>query len=261
MRKFWPVTETGLGAAQIRAGRPELGGRPEPAGGLRVPVAVEDGLEVLAALARRDPDVAAQPVGVERPRQQVVDGDVVPDGLTRDPGDEAGQPGARTVRQAQRRDRRLDRDRGDVDDAAEAAVDHAVDGRLDELDRGQHVGAERGDPVLAPPVPEIPGRRTARVVDQNVGLWARGEHGGPAFLGRDVGGDGGDRYTGRGPDFVGGGLQRIAVTGIDDHIHPFLRQRHGAAPAEALARGADNRLFVSQSQVHGALPPDVGRLG
>ena len=51
----------------------------------------------------------AQPVGVERPGQQVVDGDVVPRDLPGEAGDEAGEARARAVGQAQDVDRRLDR--------------------------------------------------------------------------------------------------------------------------------------------------------
>src|SRR3546814_12619583 len=57
--------------------------------------------------------------------------------LARRAGDEAGQAGTRAVRQAEDRDRRLHRARGDVHGPPEAALDHAVDGQPDQLDRGQ----------------------------------------------------------------------------------------------------------------------------
>jgi enamine deaminase RidA (YjgF/YER057c/UK114 family) len=74
---------------------------------------------------------------------------------------------ARAIAQAQDVDRRLDRARGDVDDAAEAARGHAVDGGLDQLDRREHVGVHR-HPGLAVPVAEVAGRRAAGVGDHDV---------------------------------------------------------------------------------------------
>ena len=59
----------------------------------------------------------------------------------------------------------------------------AVDRRLDQLDRRQHVGVERLDPGLAVPVAEVARRRTAGVVDQDVDLRAGGERRGAAGLG------------------------------------------------------------------------------
>ena len=62
----------------------------------------------------------------------------------------------------------------------------AVDGRLDQLDRRQHVRVERANPRGAIPIAEIARRRPAGVVDQDVGLRARGERRGAAFGRRDV---------------------------------------------------------------------------
>ena len=90
--------------------------------------------------------------------------------LRASPATKPVRPRARAVGQAEDVDRRLHRRRRDVDDAAELARDHAVDRRLDELDRRQHVGVERADPRVAVPVAEIAGRRAAGVVDQDVGL-------------------------------------------------------------------------------------------
>jgi len=53
----------------------------------------------------------------------------------------------------------------------------------------QHVGVDRLDPVVALPVAEIARRRSARVVDDDVGLRTGGEHLLAAGVGRDVDGD------------------------------------------------------------------------
>src|SRR6185312_14371457 len=71
----------------------------------------------------------------------------------------------------------------------EAALHHAVDRRLDELDRRQHVGIERLDPVVAVPVAEVARRRAAGIVDDDVGLGARRQHLLAALVGRHVDGD------------------------------------------------------------------------
>jgi len=56
------------------------------------------------------------------------------------------------------------------DDAAEFSGHHAVHRGLDQLDRRQHVGIQRLDPVVAGPVAEIAGWWAAGVIDQDVGV-------------------------------------------------------------------------------------------
>jgi len=56
--------------------------------------------------------------------------------------------------------------RGDVDDAAEFALAHAVNRRLDQHDGRQHVGVDRLLPVFDRPFAEIAVRRPAAVVDR-----------------------------------------------------------------------------------------------
>ena len=90
--------------------------------------------------------------------------------LPRRAGDEAGQPRPRRVRQAQDRDRRLDRNRGDVDHPAPAARHHPRQHRLHQLDRRQHVGIQRADEILAAPVAPHSRRRPARIGDEDVHL-------------------------------------------------------------------------------------------
>ncbi len=63
---------------------------------------------------------------------------------------------------------------------------HAVDHCLGQEDRGQHVGVDRLDPVVAIPVAEVAGRRAAGIVDQDVRLRAGGQCGLAARLGGDV---------------------------------------------------------------------------
>ena len=85
---------------------------------------------VLAGLRRELAQAVARSRSVSNgPGSRLLIVDVVPRDLAREAGDEAGQAGARAVRQAEMRDRRLDRARRDVDDAAEPARDHAVDDR------------------------------------------------------------------------------------------------------------------------------------
>src|SRR5467141_2423632 len=58
-------------------------------------------LEALAARFQQSAHVLALRVAVENARQQIVDGHVACDGLARKPGDEADQPGARRVGEAE----------------------------------------------------------------------------------------------------------------------------------------------------------------
>src|SRR5262249_48930997 len=115
-----PGDVTGLGAADEGAHLAELGCGAEAPGrvlGLALP---GDVLDRSAGGLRDGRDGGPEPVGVEGPGQEVVDRDVVRDGLAREPRDEAREPGAGAVGQAEDVDRRLHRDRGDVDDPAEA---------------------------------------------------------------------------------------------------------------------------------------------
>src|SRR5207253_10429973 len=72
----------------------------------------------LYPLSLRDALPISQPVSVEGPREEVVDRDVVADGLAREPRDEAREPGARPVREPQDVDGVLHGARRDIDDAA-----------------------------------------------------------------------------------------------------------------------------------------------
>ena len=179
--------------------------------------------------------------------------------LAREAGDESGQPAARAVRQSERLDRRLDRGRGDVDDATEFALDHAVDRRLDQLDRRQHVGVEGADPHIAIPIPEIAGRRAAGVVDEDVGLRARRERRGPALRRRDVAGDPLHAGAGLRADFLRSLPHRAVGARADRHRGAFARERLRATTTQALARGADQRVLSGDAEVHVSSPEGRAR--
>ena len=211
-------------------------------------------LVALAALGGAHLVGAAQPVGVERPGQQAVDGDAVAHRDARHAGHEAGQAGARAVAQPQDVDRRLHRARGDVHDTAEAAFHHAVDRRLDEFDRRQHVGVDRLDPGVAVPVAEIAGRRAAGIVDDDVGLGTGGQHLPASVIGRDVDRNGRHLDAGLLADLLGGRLELALGARVDHEIDAFVRQRHGTALAQALAGRAHDRLAAPDAHIHRSLP-------
>ena len=94
------------------------------------------------------------------------------------------------------------------------------------------------EPSLLAPLPEIAGRRTTSIVDQDVGVRAGVEQCRAALLGRNVGRHHGDRHVVRGPDLGRGGLQRLTATGVDDQLDAVLGQRHRAGAAQPLARRA-----------------------
>src|SRR5438874_2844740 len=167
-----PGDVAGLGTADERAHLAELGRGAEPPGrvlGLTLP---GDLLDRSPARLRDGRDGGAEPVGIEWARQDVVDRDVVSDGLPAEAGDEPGEPGAGAVRKAEDVDGRLYRDRRDVDDPAEAPRDHPVDDGLDQKDRREHVGVERAQPRIAIPLAKIARRRTPGVVHEDVRVGA-----------------------------------------------------------------------------------------
>jgi hypothetical protein len=198
---------------------------------------------------------AAQPVGIEGSRQQPVDGDVIDHGLARDAGDKAGEAGAGAVGQAQDLDRRLHRGGSNVDDAAEFARHHAVHCRLDQFDRGEHVGIERLDPVVAGPVAEIAGRRTAGIVDQDVRIGTGLEDGFAAGLGGDVADDLGHRHAGANFTYFSGGFrQRFGAARGHRDMHAFIGQRHRTGPSQALGGCAHDGAAAFDPKIHCLTP-------
>ncbi len=132
----------------------------------RASIRSSTGLPVFAA-APCEGDLQA--VGIKGARQQVVDGDALcGQPAARNAGHKAGQAAARAIGQPQDVDRRLHRAAGDVDDAAKAALRHAVDRGLDQLDGGDHVGVQRLEPGIAVPAAEIAGWRAARIGHDDV---------------------------------------------------------------------------------------------
>src|SRR6266705_5657225 len=239
-----------LDAAQIGAELAELLGRAEAAGGNRLLPLALDLLGRLALLLRGKLGVALQPVGPEAPGKDIVDRDVVRDRFASEARDEAGEAAARAVRERELRDRRLHRARGDVDDAPEALRDHPVHRGLDQLDRSDHVGAYRLQPVLARELAEVPRRRAAGVGDEDVRLRAGGERRDAALFAGDVRRHGDHGRAGGGADLVRGFLQRLALARDEGDAAAFARERGRASPAQALASPAYERGLAANFQVH-----------
>ena len=189
-------------------------------------------------------------VAVENARQEIVDRDVARRRLPREAADEADQAGAGAVRQPKLGLRNLHAARHDVDDAAEAARHHAVDGEPHHLDRAQHHVVERGDPVVARPVAEIARQRTLRIVDQDIGRRTGADRGGAAGGRGEVGRDSDNLHAGRLRDLGAGAFQHIAGARNDREVDAFPRQRERAGLAETPARAADQRAFASYAEVH-----------
>ena len=166
--RLWPTMKPDYAAHRKAQASPNSAGSPTRPVGFSSPAQCQFFLHRAIVALREMRGAAAQPVGQERAGQDVVDRHVMLRHLTRQAGDETGQPGARAVAHAKLRDRRLHRGRGDVHDAAELALDHAIDHRLDHEDRRQHVGVQRLDPGIAVPFAEIARRRPAGVVHQDV---------------------------------------------------------------------------------------------
>src|SRR4051794_1982893 len=89
----------GLRAAKVGAGIAEFLDRAEAAGRVGLGANLSELVRRLSRLLRVELEVAAQPVGLERAGQEIVDGHVLAHGLAREAGDEPGQAGARAVRE------------------------------------------------------------------------------------------------------------------------------------------------------------------
>ena len=146
--------------------------------------------------------------------------------------------------------------RHDVDDAAEAARHHAVDGQPHHLDVAQHHAVDRRDPVIARPIAEIAGQAAVGIVHQDVGLRTGLERGRAALRRRDVGGDRGDGCAER-TDFRCGAFQRVALARHDGDGDALARERQRTSLAEPAARPAQQRFPSGDPQVHAALRPQT----
>ena len=128
-----------------------------------------------APLPRGAREARLLPVGLERAGLDRIDRDVVARIEPRRRCEERGQAGPGARRDVEASDRRANRTRGDVDDSAELALDHAGRQRLNQRDRGQHVRFDPLEDILALDLVERLVRRAAVVVDQNVGVRAGGD--------------------------------------------------------------------------------------
>ncbi|EMP77871.1 cell wall surface anchor family protein [Burkholderia pseudomallei MSHR1043] len=239
-----------MDTAEERARRAELVRRAEALrrNFLRAPRAqLVDGR---ALRLRRRGERRRDPVGVEEARQQVVDRHVVLGHLAREPRDEAREPRARAVGQREHVDRRLHGRARDVDDAPEAARDHPVDARADQLDRREHVRLERANPVVVREIAEVARRRAARVRHENVRLRACGERRRAPLGRRDVARDG--RHVGarRRANIGRGGLERLARARDDHEPRALGGERLRATAPKPLAGRAHERGPSCDSQIH-----------
>ena len=208
----------------------------------------------LAALLRRADRGAAHAVGVEHAGQQVVDGHVGRHQL-------AGCRASPATKPVSPLRAPLDRPSISIGAFTEPEVmlttrpkprsAMRVDGGLDQLDRREHVGVDRLDPVVAVPVAEVARRRAAGVVDQDVDLRARGQRGFAAGRGGDVAGDRAhlDLRIQR-AQLLCRRLQRLVAARGDDHVHALAHQRRRATLAQPLAGRADQRPLAFDSQIH-----------
>ena len=202
---------------------------------------------------------AREAIRVELARQQVVDGHALAcDGAACNAGDKAGQAAACAVRQTEDVDRCLDRAGGDVHDATEAALGHAIHRRLNHLDGGEHVGVDRLDPFLAAPAAEVAGRWTAGIGDHDVQVLARSarccERGLAPFAGGDVGSDGNHlrALCGQGPQALTRGFDLGRCARHDEHVHALFHQSFGAAITQSLAGTRYQGPTACNSQIHGS---------
>ena len=157
---------------------------------------------------------------------------------------------ARAVRKPELQLRHLHAARDDVDDAAEAAGHHAIDGESHHFDRREHHSLERGDPILSRPVAKIARQRPVRIVEQNIGLRTRGKRGRSSRGRGDVGGDRRDLDPARRPYLRGGFLQCLPPACNDGHVDAFLRKREGAGPPQTSARARQQRLASADPEIH-----------
>ncbi len=100
-------------------------------------------------------------------------------------------------------------------------------------------------------------RRTAAIVDQDVGVGAGGKRGLAAFLGADVAGDRGHLGAGFLADLLGGGVERLLGARRDHEVDPGAAERHRAGAAEPLARGTDDRLLTLDLEIQHVPLPDL----
>src|ERR1700733_1445395 len=133
------------------------------------------GIDADVSLRRRARKTCFLTVGLKRSRLDRVERHVVARKQTRRRCEKCCQSRARSRRDVEAGDRRPDRTRGDVDDSPEFTLDHPRGQRLDQSDRGQHVGLDALEDILAADFREILMRRAAVVIDENIRVRAGGD--------------------------------------------------------------------------------------
>lgn len=105
----------------------------------------------------------------------------------------------------------------------------------DHHDRGEHVGFNRGEPVLILEVLPATGRGSPFVIDEDVGIRASLQNLLPSLPGVDVGRHLGHFHTGGLVNLTGRAIQVLMAEAVDRHIHTLPCQRHGAGPSQTPA--------------------------
>lgn len=133
--------------------------------------------------------------------------------------------------------------RGDIDHPAPATVDHARQQRRHQRDGGQHIGIERTDEIIAPPIRPETGGRTTGIGDQNIDRTRRIEHAGAIIGIGDIRGDRRDADAVTIADLLGGLVQRLGTACVENQIDTRLGQGFGATTPQTLRRCAHKRAL------------------
>ena len=186
-------------------------------------------------------------------RQEIVDRHTILRHLPRRARDIAGQPGARGIRQAKLRDRRFHRLRGDIDHPSPPPINHLRHQRRHEGNGGEHIGIQRGNELVAPPIVPHAGRGPARIGHQDVDLARRFQQRRTPFLTRHIRRDSRHRDAMRRPDRLGRGLQGLGAPRIHHQITARRRQSLGTTAPQTFGRGANQCAFTRNSKIHDIL--------
>ena len=219
-----------------------------------------DGLLGGAGTLRTADDPAAQPLGVEGSRQQIVDRHAASRHATSDSRDESRKTGACTARQVETLKRHLDAERSDVDDATKAPLRHSIQHFLDQLDRGQHIGCHAGEHRFAVQFPKVAKGRPTVVVDQDIGRRAGGEQCTLALRRTDIGGNRNHIDVPAASDLKGSRLELLYVAAVDCDRDAGLGKGHGTTAAQSFTGCADDGLATAYSQIHWRRLPDSVRI-
>src|SRR5581483_3490000 len=147
---------------------------------------------------------------------------------------------------------------GDVEDAPEFPLPHPANHHLGDPNQREHHRAELILPYFRLDAERARGRRSTRVVDEDIdgteladgGVYGR-------FDGRpieEIGGDTDRTAAAAGVDFGGGPVQRFARARDQGYVHPLPRKRIGNPPADSLAAAENQSLLSLELQVHRSAP-------